>query len=171
MKRDDRLFETRGSMTSKHIGIFILALLCICINMLAPAFAEDEKSSAPVTSGSGTPSATSGTDAQAGTSAGAKDKHGLDFRPQRLAAFVAGVMVGTPVAIVRKSIICTVSDTKELVGESRNPIFLVPAGMLAAPWGLFSGGAEGIYAGIADSWVNSSENPFSKESFSLGKMK
>src|SRR5271170_133026 len=90
---------------------------------------------------------------------------------KRMAAFLTGVVVGTPIAVVRKTIQCTVSDTKELVGENRNPFFLVPAGMLAFPWGLFSGGVEGLYDGVADSWVNSADKPFSKESFSLGEMK
>lgn len=90
---------------------------------------------------------------------------------QRLASFTTGVIVGTPIAIFRKSVECTASDTKELVGESKNPIFLVPAGMLSLPWGVFSGSVEGLYAGIADSWVYADDKPFSKDSFSLGEMK
>jgi hypothetical protein len=108
---------------------------------------------------------------QSGKKTGSPSVAGGKNVTQRLASFTTGVIVGTPIAIFRKSVECTVSDTKELVGESRNPVFLVPAGIISLPWGVFSGGVEGLYTGVANSWVNSDDKPFSKDAFSLGEMK
>ncbi|MBI4532605.1 MAG: hypothetical protein HY711_01555 [Candidatus Melainabacteria bacterium] len=90
--------------------------------------------------------------------------------PHRLAAFVAGVVIGTPIAIVRKSYQQTITATRDIVGESTNPLFVLPAGALSLPYAVLGGTFEGAYTGLLNAWVNSADDPFGKDSFSLGEM-
>lgn len=91
--------------------------------------------------------------------------------PRNVPAFLTGAVVGTPVAVVRMSKREIVTSTRELVGDTDNPLFLGAGGILGVPAGLMSGAIYGLYAGVADSWVNADDNPYSKDSFSLGDMK
>lgn len=91
--------------------------------------------------------------------------------PVKAVAFVAGVGVGTPIAIVRKSASNTKTMTGDISGKnSDNPILVGTSGLVVLPFALFKGGLEGMYYGVANSWKNSSEHPFSSDSFSLGDM-
>ncbi len=91
--------------------------------------------------------------------------------PKNVPAFLAGWVVGTPIAIARMSKREIIAATRDLVGDTSNPILLGAGGVLGVPAGLMSGGMYGAYAGVADSWVNANDNPYSKDSFSLGEMK
>jgi hypothetical protein len=91
--------------------------------------------------------------------------------PKNVPAFVAGVVVGTPIAFVRMSKREVVSATRELVGETENPLILAPASVLGVPAGIMSGGIYGLAHAIGNAWTNADDNPFSKDSFSLGDMK
>lgn len=91
--------------------------------------------------------------------------------PTNVPAFLAGVVVGTPIAIARMSKREIVTATKDLTGETDNKLLLGAGGVLGVPAGLMSGAIYGVYAGVADSWVNANDNPYSKDSFSLGEMK
>lgn len=89
--------------------------------------------------------------------------------PVKAVAFVAGAAVGTPIAIVRK----TASNDKAMAGQlsgKDNPLVTGAAGLVCLPFAVFKGGLEGSVAGVQNSWKNSSEKPFSGESFSLGDM-
>lgn len=91
--------------------------------------------------------------------------------PKNVPAFLAGVVVGTPIAFVRMSKREVVSATRELVGETENPLILAPASVLGVPAGIMSGGIYGLAHAIGNAWTNADDNPFSKDSFSLGDMK
>ena len=90
--------------------------------------------------------------------------------PRRLAAFGAGVVIGTPIAIVRKFAQQTVNATHDIVGDSTNPLFVLPAGTLSLPYSALGGTLEGVYTGALNAWVHSDDDPFGKDSFSLGEM-
>jgi hypothetical protein len=74
------------------------------------------------------------------------------------------------VAIVRATHREYMSATKDLVGESSNPI----AWGVASPLGLVGGGLSGILYGglygVSNSAKNAADDPFSKESMSLGDL-
>jgi hypothetical protein len=88
--------------------------------------------------------------------------------PVRLVAFGAGAVVGTPIAVLRKSYQNTMSTAGE---KSDSKLKQAGAYALCLPVGIFTGTAEGVYLGTKNSWMNSSEHPFGKDSFSLGEMK
>lgn len=91
--------------------------------------------------------------------------------PVKMVAFGAGAVVGTPIAIVRKTAQNTKAATKSIAGDNAHPVKVGAAALLGIPVGLFTGGLEGSYWGTANAWTNSSEHPFGKDSFSLGEMK
>ncbi len=91
--------------------------------------------------------------------------------PTNVPALVVGWVVGTPVALTRMSKREIITATRELVGDTDNPLILGAAGILGVPAGLMSGGIYGLWAGAADSWVNADDNPYSRDAFSLGEMK
>ncbi len=91
--------------------------------------------------------------------------------PIKAVAFVSGVVFGTPIAVVRKTAENTMNAADRITGKSDNMFCKACAGLLMLPVGIFTGSIEGVYWGTANSWINSSEKPFCKESFSLGEMK
>ena len=95
---------------------------------------------------------------------------GVMMIPVRLVAFAAGAVIGTPIAIVRKTAQNTGDMSESLSGKSENPLVKGVAGLAILPFAVFKGGLEGAYYGTANSWKNSSEHPFSKDSFSMGEM-
>lgn len=97
---------------------------------------------------------------------------GVAMIPVRLVAFAAGAVVGTPIAVVRKTCENTSKMSGQLAGDNGDNVLLRGASALVTlPFAVFKGGLEGLYLGTANSWTNSSEKPFSAESFSLGDMK
>lgn len=91
--------------------------------------------------------------------------------PARFASFVVGSVVGTPVAMVRKSKQEIVTATRDLVGDTNNKFLLGAGGFLGVPAGLISGFFEGPVYGVMDAWKGSADEPFSAETFSMGDMK
>lgn len=67
-------------------------------------------------------------------------------------SFTFGVIVNTPKAIVRNSKSEIVSDTKELIGDSKKPGLVAAAGALSVPFGITSGICEGVCSGLVNSW-------------------
>lgn len=88
--------------------------------------------------------------------------------PITMTSFAAGTAVGTPIAIMRKSM----SNTKETYGNYSDGGFVKKSGgMVIAPGvGVVKGSAQGIMIGPKNAWSNSSEHPFSKDVFSLGDL-
>lgn len=137
------------TMIRQHVAI--LLALAVSIASFSPALADDASpkvSTAPSVSGS-----------SGGTSLGV-----------RLIAFSIGFLVGTPIAMARKTGDETISGLKDIVGESRNPLLVIPFGALSAVPGAISGIFQGPFYAAKNSWTNSDDAPFSKESFSLGDM-
>lgn len=97
--------------------------------------------------------------------------HGIMMIPVRLVAFGAGAVVGTPIAIVRKIAENDKDMANSAAGDDANPLLKGGAMLVTLPFAVFKGGLEGAYWGVSNSWTNSSEKPFSGESFSLGEMK
>jgi hypothetical protein len=91
--------------------------------------------------------------------------------PVRTAALGAGLVVGTPVAILRRvSNRCTeyTGNFADKIGGKDNLPPVLFASILGVPFGLVSGTAEGVYFGGKNAISNCVEHPFSKDSFSLG---
>lgn len=89
----------------------------------------------------------------------------------RLASFATGVVVGTPIAVVRRTGIEIVQGEHDLIGEADRwykKVALVMPGFLAVPYGAISGGIGGSVYAVKNAWVGSGDEPFGKESFSLG---
>ena len=95
---------------------------------------------------------------------------GAAMIPVRLLAFGVGAVVGTPIAVLRKTCENTTTMSGEIGGKD-NPALRGASALAILPFAVFKGGLEGLYYGTANSWANSSEHPFSKDSFSLGEMK
>ena len=98
---------------------------------------------------------------------GEKTTHFITHLPQRLTFFSANVVVAAPALFVRRSAQYTASNTKELIGDHKNPILLVPAGTLSLYYGLTSGLVEGTVFGITNSWKYSADGKISKASLGL----
>lgn len=96
---------------------------------------------------------------------------GVMMIPVRLVAFATGAVIGTPIAIVRKVAENTTNMSGQASGKSDNPLLRGVAAVFIFPFAVFKGGLEGGYLGTANSWKNSSDKPFSADSFSLGDMK
>ncbi|MBZ0187585.1 MAG: hypothetical protein K8F91_15160 [Candidatus Obscuribacterales bacterium] len=89
--------------------------------------------------------------------------------PIALLSFTAGTVIGTPIAVLRK----TASNTKETaddVGGDGGPAKSAFGYMVGLPVGIFKGTLEGLYLGPKNAAMNASESPFNKDSFSLGDL-
>ena len=64
----------------------------------------------------------------------------------------------------------TVSGAKDLVGERDNWFFLAPAYVISFPFAAVSGVIQGPFWSAWNAWRNSEDEPFSKDTFSLGDM-
>lgn len=93
--------------------------------------------------------------------------------PRRLAAFTVGTAVGTPVAIARCTHREVIKQTKVAfdLGDMPKPFGYVTAGFFGIPSGILFGVGCGSADGLADSWINAKDAPYSKDSFSLAKLK
>jgi hypothetical protein len=98
---------------------------------------------------------------------GRKTAHFATHLPQRVGLFTANVIVATPVLFVRRTAKYTASNTKELIGDHKNPVLLVPAGVLSSYYGLTSGLVEGTTFGVINSWKSSADGHISKASLGL----
>ncbi|MBZ0187655.1 MAG: hypothetical protein K8F91_15520 [Candidatus Obscuribacterales bacterium] len=90
--------------------------------------------------------------------------------PQRMASFAVGAVVGMPIAIARRTYHQTRQGSRDLIGESRNPLLVVPTTILSLPFAIMGGPVEGFGYAIYNSWKGSGVTPFGCESFSLGEM-
>jgi hypothetical protein len=94
---------------------------------------------------------------------------GISMTPLKLVAFGACTVVGTPIAVVRK----TAEDTKKCVNDfgwkSDNKMLKAVSPIVGVPAGIFTGSVEGVWMGWTNSW-NNNKKPFSKDAISLGDM-
>ncbi|MBI1270613.1 hypothetical protein GC174_09285 [bacterium] len=96
------------------------------------------------------------------------DRSSASQLPLRLLSFTTGFVVGTPIAIGRCAYKQTRAGTKDLVGDSTNPLLVVPATIISLPFGVMGGPFEGVGSAAVNSWRGSGQDPFGPESFSLG---
>lgn len=93
--------------------------------------------------------------------------------PVKALAVSAGLVFGTPVAVVRqttersKGITSAFAD--EIGGKDSLPPVLF-ASLLGVPFGVLVGTGEGVYFGGKNAIEHGVEKPFSKDSFSLGEL-
>ncbi len=111
------------------------------------------------------------------------DEEALDMVTQgslmftRVGGMGAGLVVGTPIAIVRESVKSYIDLTQgaaDSVGESMGgkdsgPVCLVVS-FVTLPAGLLVGGAKGLYYGTRNGVVSGFNTPFHSDSFSLGEL-
>ncbi len=92
--------------------------------------------------------------------------------PTRLASFTAGVAVGTPIAILRRTHMEILQGEKDFIGDYdtwwKKAVFVFPGLLMAVPFGGVSGGLGGCMYSVKNAWAGSRDEPFGKESFSLG---
>jgi hypothetical protein len=91
--------------------------------------------------------------------------------PKRLPPTLVCAVGGTPIAFVRHTISATQEGVKDIVGESKFPLFVAPAICVSFPYGLCSGVLAGPVVGLSNGWKYSDDKPFSKDAFSLGSDK
>lgn len=91
--------------------------------------------------------------------------------PKRLPPTLVCAIGGTPIAFVRHTISATQEGVKDIVGESKFPLFVAPAICVSFPYGLCAGVLAGPVAGLANGWKYSDDKPYSKDAFSLGSDK
>lgn len=150
-------------MTRRVLGL--LCSLIVCAGGWLPALADEEATGAASGKDQAVPSK-----GESKSESKSESKATGEPLPRRLAAFAAGVVIGTPIAIARKCVQQTVNATHDIVGDSTNPLFVLPAGALSLPYAVLGGTLEGVYTGAINAWVNSDDDPFGKDSFSLGEM-
>ncbi|MBX9725243.1 MAG: hypothetical protein K2X81_27815, partial [Candidatus Obscuribacterales bacterium] len=83
---------------------------------------------------------------------------GAAMIPVRLLAFGTGAVIGTPIAVLRKTCANTTEMSGQLSGKSENPALRGVCALATLPFAVFKGGLEGLYYGTANSWSNSSEH-------------
>ena len=90
----------------------------------------------------------------------------------RVASFTTGVVVGTPLAIVRRTHMEVMQGEHDLIGDYdswwKKVLFVCPGAAISIPFGAVSGGIGGCVYSVKNAWTGSGEEPFGKESFSLG---
>jgi hypothetical protein len=103
-----------------------------------------------------------------------RKKASHDWKPiaKQAASFVSGAVLGAPVAFARISYLAEKEQTKSIpfIGERKNPIAKGTAMLLVVPSSMFSGAIQAPYYSIMNSWKQSQDEPFSKESFGFGEM-
>jgi len=92
--------------------------------------------------------------------------------PARVAGFTAGVIVGTPICIIRRTHLEIKQGEHDLIGDVdtwwKKGLFVFPGLLMAVPYGGISGGVGGCMYSVKNAWTNSKDEPFSKDTFSLG---
>ncbi len=92
--------------------------------------------------------------------------------PVRLASFTTGVVFGTPVAIVRRYGSEFKQGEHDLCGDPdsmlKKAAWVFPGGFLSAGFSAVSGGIGGCLYSVKNAWTGSGEEPFGKDTFSLG---
>lgn len=88
--------------------------------------------------------------------------------PIKGASVATSMVIGVPVAIIRKSAENTKDQTKKIAGDNANPVMTGLSALVGLPIGLVSGTIDGSQAGFKNSLK--CDKPFSKEQFSLGDL-
>lgn len=99
--------------------------------------------------------------------------NGLSFTGARLVKCSMGLAVGTPIAVLRKTLRTTHDTTKAVTGDNQNEAASVVTEALMLPVGIFVGGIDGLGWSVSNSWKNSEHKKpfdFKKEMFSLGAL-
>lgn len=150
----------------------ITIALALSSSAILPSFADETTTGTSPEATISDASASKSAPAKAPASAPSTSKStGIDVNlPTRFASFVTGCTFGIPVAIVRRTGIEIAEGTKDLLGDTNNWFLMVPAGVLTVPFGGVSGGFGGVLYGVKNAWVNSGDEPFGKDTFSLGDM-
>lgn len=148
--------------------LILLVLLTLQNNLLAPAYADSQSS--PTANSTEDKNELEDAEEEDGEEGSKKKKATADCSlGKRTAAIMAGCTVGIPVAMFRRSVANTMLAAHDLVGEEANIFAMSLAVPFSTPPGSLGGCMEGIFYGIYNSVVYSDE-PFSKDSFSLGDM-
>lgn len=95
----------------------------------------------------------------------------------RVGGIGAGLVVGTPVAVVRQTFKTYVDYTQaaadkvgEKVGGKDNGPVCAVVSLVTLPASLVVGGAKGVYYGAKNGFVNGFDKPFHPDSYSLGSL-
>jgi hypothetical protein len=96
-----------------------------------------------------------------------KSEHSDVKLPVRMASFTTGFILGTPVSIVRAFGRQTKAGSKDLIGESKNPVLLATTYLFSLPFAFAGAPFEGVGMSAINSWNGSGEEPFGKETFSM----
>ncbi|MCA9803907.1 MAG: hypothetical protein KC777_18180 [Cyanobacteria bacterium HKST-UBA02] len=89
--------------------------------------------------------------------------------PVALLSFTAGTVIGTPIAVLRKTASNT-KETAEQVSGDGGAVKTAAGYLVGLPVGIFKGTIEGLWLGPKNAAMNASESPFSKDGFSLGDL-
>ena len=84
-----------------------------------------------------------------------------------MASFTTGFILGTPVSIVRAFGRQTKAGSKDLIGESKNPILLATTYLFSVPFAFAGAPFEGVGMSAINSWNGSGDEPFGKQAFSM----
>ncbi len=96
-----------------------------------------------------------------------KSQHSDVKLPVRMASFTTGFILGTPVSIARAFGRQTRAGSKDLIGESKNPVLLATTYLFSLPFAFAGAPFEGVGMSAINSWSGSGDEPFGKETFSL----
>lgn len=93
--------------------------------------------------------------------------------PTRVGGVAAGVVLGTPVAVVRESYKAykdlTNAGAEQIHGKECGPACLLVS-VFTLPAGLVVGGVKGTYYGLKNGIMGGFQTPFHPDSFSLGEL-
>jgi hypothetical protein len=126
------------------------------------AYAEDVQNNPPGSVGnsksSNSPNQTTAQSSSSGT------PFGLAMIP----GVCLGTAVGLPVCLARRFVHGAVSGSHGMVGDTENPLLVVPAAVIWSPLAFVTATMECPVYAIRNAWM--ADKPFSKEQFSLGEM-
>jgi hypothetical protein len=147
-----------GVKMNKSFAAFLVALFILC--SISQCFAADKAAHS---------SASSSEDINFGDVI-----NGVSFTGARLVKCTMGLAVGTPIAVVRRTLRTTHETTKDITGDNKNEACSLLTEALVLPTvGVFVGGIEGLGWSVSNSWKNSEHKKpfdFKKELFSLGSL-
>jgi len=99
--------------------------------------------------------------------------NGLSFTGARMVRLTLGLAVGTPVAVLRKTLRQTHDTSKNVAGDHNEACCLLTEALMLPTVGVFVGGLEGVGWSVGNSWKYSEHKKpfdFKKEMFSLGSL-
>ena len=91
--------------------------------------------------------------------------------PVVVTAFGLGAVIGTPIAVMRKSFTNARETTNNLVGDDANPLLKGAGALVGVPVGMVKGTFQGVILGTKNAYSGSgSDEPFGTDTFSLGDL-